>query len=97
MKALSLVNAIKKMGGTAKIVSENKSSEIQGVRREWVSSEVVGELNGYDIQMYLGEDDSSSFFTARKIANRGYFDAGADYNTGGFEYNHRVKDLERYV
>lgn len=93
MKAANLVSAIKRMGGTAKIVSEPKHSEIQGIRREWVSHEVVGELNGYDIQMH-GLDQS--FWTARKVSNRGYFDAGADYNTGGYEFNHRIKDLERY-
>lgn len=88
MKAINLINAVKKLGGTATL----KKVEHKDYKNEpRTSYSVEGELNGYDVHM-IGQ--SCSFFTTRRISDRGHFDAGSDYNSGGYAFYNRIKDLE---
>lgn len=87
MKALRLVSAIEKLGGKAKIVLIDKKG-FDGT--PWVSTEVVGTLNGYDVHMYGIESD---YYTVRAISKRGTYDAGSDYNTGDWTFCSRIKSL----
>lgn len=61
--------------------------------------EVVGELNGHDVHMFLcngGQPDKggNSYYTTRAIANRGYFDPSSDYNSGNWTFCNRLSDLD---
>lgn len=95
MKATNLLRAIEKLGGTAKIkVTHHKEDYSYPGSKPFDSTELNGTLSGYDIHMY-GEE--CGFFTARRISQRGYDDPGSDYNPGGYEFNDRIKDLERYT
>lgn len=48
--------------------------------------------NGYDIEMI-----TSSFYTVRKSINCKQYDAGSDYNPGGYIFLTRIKDLSYYL
>lgn len=87
MKAQSLINAVERLGGTAKIV-ESKSTGFGG--KMYVTHHVEGILNGYDIHMHGLE---SSFFTTRAIKDRNYYDPGSDYNSGGYQFARKLKYL----
>lgn len=94
MKAITLQREIIKRGGNARIVNEH----VTGAAGEWERSDLLGELNGYDIEMILtngrtitGEND---FYTVRRVSDRGYFDPGSDYNSGGYTFCHKIKDLD---
>ena len=94
MKAIRLVSAIRKMGGTAEIRTETVE---YGARAGAVTKKVVGELNGNDILMRLDHYDGfegKDYFTVRSIEKRGYYDPGADYNSGDWTFCNRIKDLE---
>lgn len=91
MKAVSLVRKIKAMGGAAEIVSETQTS-LDG--QVWESHKVVGQLNGYDINMH---DMESSYFTIRRETRRDTYDQGSDYNPGGFTFLHRLIELDYYA
>ena len=97
MKAISLLNAIKKRGGQAEIKAEAKT-KYDGSK--YTSYSLVAELNGYDIEMVgMGSDPDdlgSSFWTARRVSGRGHYDPGSDYNPGNWEFNNRINDLDRY-
>jgi len=56
-----------------------------------VEYEVNGTLNGYDVHMY---GESSGYFTVRAISKRGYYDPCSDYNSGGYTFCNRLKDLD---
>lgn len=86
MKASTLLREIKKRGGQATIKTEIIRNDFG--TREHVS--LAGVLNGYDVEM-IG--DESSFFTARRVEKRGYYDPSSDYNSGDYQFFHRVKDL----
>lgn len=86
MKALSLKNKIEKLGGSAKIVTRELPSG-------HTNSELVGEYNGYDVEMHINSDGGSSFYTVRKISKRGEYDQGSDYNPGGYTFCNRINDL----
>lgn len=88
MTAKSLIREVKKRGGTAELISKMRPG-FGGKMYE--SFTVVGQLNDHDIHM-IG--DHSSFFTVREISKRGYFDPGADYNSGGYTFCNRIKDLD---
>jgi hypothetical protein len=79
MKATSLAIEIIARGGSAELKHDERGR-----------TGVVGTLNGYDIEMMCGSED---FYTIRKIDKRDYFDAGSDYNPGGYTFCHRIKDL----
>jgi hypothetical protein len=90
MLAKNLVRQIVKRGGTAKIIE-----------RQHVSGafEVSGELNGYDVHMFLSnggtpERGGSSYYTVRPIAQRGHHDPFSDYNPGGWTFCNRLSDLD---
>lgn len=46
---------------------------------------------GYDIEF------TDNILTMRKTSKRQYFDAGSDYNPGGFMFLRRIKDLTYYL
>lgn len=54
---------------------------------------IVGELNKYDIEM----DDNAGYFTARRITDRNHFDAGSDYNPGGYMFLRKLYQLEELI
>lgn len=95
MLATSLINGIIKRGGEAALVTETLTDHFTGETRE--RSEVVGTLNGHDVHAYcdsFGKTDAFGHFTTRKISQRGYFDPCADYNSGGYTFCDRIKDLD---
>lgn len=93
MKATTLKRAIEKRGGTAKIKTErHEANEFHTAERTTV--DLWGELKGYDIHMIGGEHGESSFYTARRVANRGQYDQGSDYNSGGYTFCHTQNDLD---
>lgn len=80
----NIIKGVIKRGGTAALVADHVGREC-----------VVGELNGYDIHCYPGNGKpSNSYFTVRKIAQRGYHDWTADYNSGGHTFCNRISDLD---
>lgn len=90
MKATTLKRAIEKRGGTARIITEQlKPNEFRP--NGGTSVNLYGELRGYDIHM-IG--DESSFYTGRRVTQRGHYDPGSDYNSGGYTYCHRQNDLD---
>lgn len=61
--------------------------------------EVVGELKGYDVHMFLSnsgqpQDGGNSCYTVRSISRRGEYDPSSDYNSGGFTFCNRLTDLD---
>ena len=48
--------------------------------------------HGYDIEVIGGH-----ILTIRKTKNRHYYDAGSDYNPGGYIFLRRIKDLNYYL
>lgn len=55
---------------------------------------VQGTLNGYDIDSSPSVGDEIDFYTTRSQRQRGEYDAGSDYNPGGFQTSRKIKDLE---
>jgi len=47
---------------------------------------------GYDIEVVGGH-----ILTIRKTSKRGEYDAGSDYNPGGYIFLRRIKDLNYYL
>lgn len=91
MKASNLKKAIERFGGQAEIIT----THVRGERgNEWDRVDLKGTLHGFDIEMHGEESD---FFTARRIKDRGYFDPGSDYNSGGYSFYHRLKELQWLV
>lgn len=94
MKAINLKKEIEKRGGFAKIVVETKTASLRYGQTEpetYESVELIGELNGHDVHMH---SDESSFYTTRRISDRGYNDPGSDYNPSGYTFCNRIKDLD---
>lgn len=89
MKATTLKRAIEARGGSATINTKRIVNEFAPNGREWTN--LKGQLNGYDIEM-IGEE--STFFTAREVGKRGHYDAGSDYNSGGYTFGHTQNDLD---
>lgn len=87
MKAISIVKKIKSLGGDAQTELE------EGVTTygRFIRVHTTGTLNGYDIEM-IGDD--AGFFTARHISKKDFYDAGSDYNPGGYQFLDKVKDLD---
>jgi hypothetical protein len=91
MKAKSLVRKINQLGGTAEIISEERTGHNDKKR---MYHKVLGTLNGYDVEMI---DLDSSFYTIRRISQRGAYDPGSDYNPGGWIFCHRLNELQYYA
>jgi hypothetical protein len=89
MKATSLKRAIESRGGTAEIIKTHIKSPATG--KEWDRISLKGTLNGWDVEM-IG--DESGFFTMRRITNRGHYDPGSDYNSGGYDFCNKLKELD---
>lgn len=90
MQIESIKNRILFLGGKAKITREKK----EGINGEYVKTELEGTLGNYDIE-FTGEE--CRFFTARKISDRGHFDAGSDYNPSGYIFFYKLKNLDELV
>ena len=88
MKATSLKRAIEARGGTAQIEIHASTPE-RGIPH--TKTKVSGILNGHDVEMH---DDDSTYFTARPVSKRGHYDPGSDYNSGGYSFYRRIKDLD---
>lgn len=89
MKASTLVKAIEKRGGKARLVFKHLD---RGGKLIYVE----GELNNHDI-FFRGngiDNDSSSFYTVRPFSKRGYYDPGSDYNPSDYTFCHTQKDLD---
>ena len=56
-----------------------------------IDVEVVGEVRGYDVHAY---GDTFASFTVRHQGKRGHHDPFSDYNSGGYTFCDRLKDLE---
>lgn len=94
MKAISLKRAIERRGGKAEIiVSETRGFE----GKIYLGYNLDGTLNGHDIHMILNSDKEGSFFTSRLIKNRGQYDPGSDYNSGGYTFYRKIKWLDELV
>lgn len=52
---------------------------------------LVAMCRGYDIEFTQG------ILTMRRVDKRKYFDAGSDYNPGGYIFLRRVKDITYYL
>lgn len=90
MKLESVKRKIDKMGGE----TAWKLRDYTGGDNEYY--ELVGTLNGWDIKMRPnGNEETNTYFTMRRITDRGYFDQGSDYNPSGWTFCYKVKDLER--
>lgn len=97
MQAKRLRNAIIKRGGTAEITARNlrHNPDFHDIKEY----ELSGELNGYDVHMYLSNPGDpatggSSFYTVRQVAKRGHNDPFSDYNPGGWTFCNRIADLD---
>jgi hypothetical protein len=99
MQAKRLRNAIVKRGGSAaiKLREHMRPDPLTGtVPQHW---ELSGELNGYDVHMFLcngGQpaDGGNSYYTVRRISMRGHHDPCSDYNPGGWTFCNRIADLD---
>lgn len=72
---------------------KNKIVKLGG-KVQKTSKGVKGTLNGWDVHL-IGH--TSTFFTTRRITDRGHYDPGSDYNSGGYRFEYRLKDLEGYA
>lgn len=94
MKATNLLKAIEKLGGTGSVVT--RTLEMKGycdVPYLRTKVTLTATLAGYDVEMNCDEDGETDFYTVRRISQRGHFDAGSDYNSGGYTFCNRIKEL----
>ena len=90
MKIESIKNKIVSLGGKAKIIREAK----EGINGKYVDVKLDATLGNYDVE-FNGEE--CRYFTARRISDRGHYDAGSDYNPFGFTFYYKIKNLEELV
>ena len=81
MKATTIAREVKKLGGVY-IMATNERGQ----------KKVQGLLNGWDIVC----TDDDSYFLARRVTQRGSYDAGSDYNPMGWAFNYKVKYINDY-
>lgn len=92
MKATNLLKKINSLGGKANFTFTPYIS-LEGL--DLTRTELVGELNGYDINASV-RNEEVHFFTIRKISMRGYDDQGSDYNSGGYIFLEKLTQLEHF-
>jgi hypothetical protein len=88
MKATSLQKAIIARGGTAEI-TRTPFKSLTG--RKSIRIQLTGQLNGWDVHM---SDEENSYFTMRRVIDRNFCDMGSDYNSGGYDFCHKLNELD---
>jgi len=63
-----------------------------GVILRETETRIFGMCRGYDIEFIGG-----SVLTMRRTKNRATYDAGSDYNPGGYMFLRRIKDISYYL
>ncbi len=65
--------------------------DIDGVILRDKERDMFAMAHGYDIEFVQG------VLTVRRTDKRDYYDAGSDYNPGGYIFIRRIKDIKFYV
>ncbi len=65
--------------------------DIDGVILRDKEGDMFAMAHGYDIEFVQG------VLTVRRTDKRDYYDAGSDYNPGGYIFIRRIKDIKFYV
>lgn len=81
MKLINFKKEIVKLGAVGIVESER---------------EILCTINAYDVAAHV-QDDEIHFFTTRKTSKRGEYDAGSDYNPGGYIFHTKLKDLRYWT
>lgn len=66
--------------------------KLDGVILRETEKNLFAMCRGYDVEFVGG-----TCLTVRKTAKRHEYDAGSDYNPGGYIFLRRIKDLEYYL
>lgn len=66
--------------------------DIDGVILRDNGKDIFATAHGYDIE-FVG----NCILTIRKTSKRHEYDAGSDYNPGGYIFLRRIKDIKSYI